>query len=362
MKRPFMLRIRPYRTVDNVIDGVVITFIDITERKAFEERLAARERRFRALVEASSQIVWTMNASGEVEEDSLSWRAFSGQTFEQWKGLGWLDAIHPDDREPTLALWQNAVAEKIPMSTEYRLRHVSGDWRWTVVNAVPLIDAGTASGWVGMNLDITGRKQAEAQRDLLLHELNHRVKNTLATVVSIAQQSLKSSPSLEEFRKAFLKRIVALSKTQDLLTRTGGRSTTLHDLVQAELAPFQNDKNSRWIITGELVLLKQEIALALGLALHELATNAAKYGALSVPTGRIELAWRVQDYIDGRHLHLAWTETGGPAVATPSSEGIGSRLIEEGLAHELDGNVSLDFDPSGVRCTIVVPLPNSKEK
>jgi two-component system, chemotaxis family, CheB/CheR fusion protein len=352
----FTMRIRPYRTLDNVIDGVVMTFVDITERKAFEVRLAEREQRFHALVNASSQIVWTTNAAGETEDDSPSWRAFTGQTFEQWKGFGWLDAIHPDDRERVNDLWRKAVAEKSPVSTDYRLRHVSGEWRWTAVRAVPLVTADSVSGWVGMNLDITERKEAERQRDLLLHELNHRVKNTLATVMSIALQTLKGAASPLEFRQAFLTRIVALSKTHDLLTNAAWRPVTLSDLVQLELAPYRDDKSPRCRVEGEDVLLEPRVALALGLALHELTTNAAKHGALSVSTGRVDVAWHVRSLNGTRDLHLTWAETGGPPVQAPARRGFGSRLIEEGLAHELDGTVRLDFDVGGVKCAIVAPL------
>ena len=356
------MRIRPYRTVDNVIDGVVITFIDITERKAAEVELAERERRFRALVEASSQIVWTTNAEGEAEEDSPSWRAFTGQTFEQWKGFGALDAVHPDDRQRTAALWKKALAEKTPIHNEYRLRNASGDWRWTAARAVPLMVDGTVTGWVGMNLDITERKRAETQNELLLHELNHRVKNTLATVVAIAQQTIKTSPSPEDFRQTFLTRIVALSNTHNLVTRAGWRPVALKALVEMELAPFQIDKHQpRWSMAGEDILLEPGTALALGLALHELSTNAAKYGALSAPSGRIEVTWRIANASDGRRLHLTWNEAGGPRVIPPKRKGFGTRLIEDGLTHELEGIVHIDYDPAGVRCTIAIPLPPEEE-
>ena len=138
---------------------------DITERKRAQEALQEGEERFRALVDASAQIVWTTDAEGAVVEDSPSWRAFTGQTYEQWEGWGWLDAFHPEDRERVAALWRKAVEEKTPLNTEYRIHHVSGEWRWTAVRAVPLLAPdGSIRGWVGMNTDITEAKRAEEAR------------------------------------------------------------------------------------------------------------------------------------------------------------------------------------------------------
>jgi PAS domain S-box-containing protein len=291
-----------------------------------------------------------------VEEDSPNWRQFTGQTYDQWKGSGWLDAIHPDDRERIDASWRKAVTDASSFNVEYRLHHVSSAWRWNSVRAVPLKADGSVKGWVGMNFDITERKEADAQRELLLRELNHRVKNTLAAVMSIALQTFKSSPLPQDFRNAFLARVVALSKTQDLLTRAAWREVRLEELLLTELTPYGDDKQSRWTVEGPEVLLRPETALALGMGLHELATNAAKYGALSRATGQIQVTWQVESSNRTRQLHLSWVETGGPTVKAPTRKGFGARLIEEGLEHELNATVRHDFQPGGVHCTIIVPL------
>ncbi|MGH8526696.1 MAG: PAS domain S-box protein, partial [Gammaproteobacteria bacterium] len=164
----YQLRARSYLTLDNKIDGAVLLLVDIDALKRSELRFqtAMRESQARyqalVLVRAVAQIVWTTDATGAVVDDSPSWRAFTGHTYEQWKGSGWLDALHPEDRERVGELWQRAVRERTPVETEYRLRHASGEWRWTTVRAVPVLTSdGSVREWVGMNIDITERKQIE---------------------------------------------------------------------------------------------------------------------------------------------------------------------------------------------------------
>jgi two-component sensor histidine kinase len=198
-------------------------------------------------------------------------------------------------------------------------------------------------------------------RNILLHELNHRVKNTLATVQAIAIQTMQNAQTLEAFQEAFEARLIALSKTHDLLIKGSWEGALLRDLVLQELLPYRVDKPRRFAIDGQDVQLQPRMVLALSLAFHELATNAVKYGALSVATGRIDVAWEVSEEGGQRRLRVHWVESGGPPVAKPSRRGLGSRLIERNLAHELNGEARLDFDASGVRCTIDVPLPPSEE-
>lgn len=157
-------------------DRVLVSVMEITELRQALESMRESETRFRALVDASAQIVWTTEPDGLVVEDSPSWRAFTGQTYEQWRGWGWLDAFHPDDRDRVEELWREAVATKTPVNTEYRLRHVSGTWRWTAARAVPLLTSdGVVRGWVGMNIDITDRKQAELELQQARNDLELRV-------------------------------------------------------------------------------------------------------------------------------------------------------------------------------------------
>jgi two-component sensor histidine kinase len=197
--------------------------------------------------------------------------------------------------------------------------------------------------------DVTDRVLAERQQKLLLDELNHRVKNTLATVQAIAAQTLRTNPEPAAFREAFESRLVALSATHDLLTAGSWRGAALKDVAQIEFRPYGGE---RYSLDGPDVALSPAEALSLGLLFHELATNAAKYGALSGADGRVEVRWTV----DERRLELTWRERSGPKVTPPTRRGFGSRLIERSLKGEMAGEAVLDFAEDGLTCRVTLPL------
>ena len=201
----------------------------------------------------------------------------------------------------------------------------------------------------GASRDLTERMQAEEDQRLLANELNHRVKNSLATVQSIINQTLRGAEDIESARTAVNARIVALAGAHDLLTDRSWAGADLADIISTAIAPFVTD---RFVLDGPSIEVSPSQALALSLALHELATNATKYGALSLSEGRVELAWKAQN---GR-LHLSWRERGGPLVAPPTRRGFGSRLIENALNRDLDGQSRVEFAPEGLRCWITANL------
>lgn len=203
--------------------------------------------------------------------------------------------------------------------------------------------------------DIEARKQAAAQQQFLIDELNHRVKNTLATVQSIATHTL-SSVSEHEACKKFEGRLVALSRTHDQLSRKTWQGVSLSELLNQELAPFRN--GATFSLGGPELELRPKAALALGLAFHELATNAVKYGALSVHGGVVRVNWEVLERPEGRCLVLRWTELGGPPVEKPTRGGFGRTILERGLSLELKGKIAMYFQPEGVQCVIEIPLPD----
>jgi two-component sensor histidine kinase len=201
--------------------------------------------------------------------------------------------------------------------------------------------------------------EREAER-LLVRELQHRIKNALATVQALAAQTLRSSPEPAAFIEAFSGRLAALARAHSLLMQHRDDGVLLQDLVNLQLAPYRSREPERVIATGAAISLPPSAALCLNLVLHELTTNAVKHGSLSMPAGRIEVSWRLEGSADAQRLVLTWAETGGPVTRAPERHGFGCQLIERSVVHELDGMVPLEFLPEGVRCRIEIPLHASQ--
>ncbi|WP_300575598.1 HWE histidine kinase domain-containing protein [Phenylobacterium sp.] len=217
----------------------------------------------------------------------------------------------------------------------------------------PILDArGAPWGVFVEGSDVTDRVRAERQQKLLLDELNHRVKNTLATVQAIAAQTLRTTASPAAFRESFEARLLALSATHDLLTQSVWQGAPLEDVILMELRPHGVE---RYQLEGPEVALSPAETLTLGLVFHELVTNAAKYGALSTSEGCVRVRWQVRDQ-DERRLELTWSEEGGPKVSPPTRQGFGSRLIERSLQGDIDGEARLDFDEGGLKCHLMMRL------
>ncbi len=218
--------------------------------------------------------------------------------------------------------------------------------RWVDVSMFP-----SATGLSVYFRDITGRKEAERRQRLLVNELNHRVKNTLAVVQALARRTLGGARTLDQAREAFTARLMALAGAHDAITRETWTGADLGEVIDRSLLR-QLDRPGRIRVEGPAVTLSPKLALSLSLALHELMTNALKYGALSSDAGEVVLTWRTAGEGAGQRLHIRWAEQGGPAVSPPQQRGFGSRLIERALAVEVGGPVVLDFAPEGVVCTI----------
>ena len=205
--------------------------------------------------------------------------------------------------------------------------------------------------------DITERKEAEARQKLLIDELNHRVKNTLATVQSLAAQTARGTDSPEEFRVAFEGRLIALSQAHDQLTRRHWQSADLRDIISGVVGPHLSRPEEQLGIEGEAITVSPRIALTMALVLHEMTTNATKYGALSLPEGRIEVGWQIERRPSKSPLlHIEWRERNGPPVEAPTRPGFGSRFIQGSVTAELRGSVRMDFNSDGLRCAIDIPL------
>jgi PAS domain S-box-containing protein len=336
---------------------------DVTDRVEAEASLRDSEARLRVAIEAGRMGSWDF----DIAADRATWSAPVAAMF----GLpaadtlsnfeGWQARIHPEDRTATQAAFFAAVAGGgSEYETSYRVLVPGGEDRWLACQArIMRNEQGTAVRVIGVAQDVTQRRIAEAHQKMLLDELNHRVKNTLASVQSIAHQSRSGAQSPDGFYAAFNARLLSLSRAHDLLSRDAWRGAWLGELVTDTLAPYRGEGDDRIRLDGPPLRVRPNAAVALGMSLHELATNAAKYGALSRPGGRVTVEWREEAGSDGPLIVIAWRETGGPPVVRPSRRGFGSRLIERGLPRELGGTVELAFRPEGVACTIRVPLARS---
>jgi PAS domain S-box-containing protein len=243
---------------------------------------------------------------------------------------------------------------------EVSYRRKDGSEFWAGVFISPVLDeSGATVQYFASFVDLTEHKEEQEQSRMLIAELNHRVKNTLATVQSIVWQALRTASDPKAIREAIEPRLFALSRSHDLLTSENWESARLHDIIDDALEPFavSNARAERIVIHGENIRFPPKAALALGIAFNELATNAVKYGAFSNATGSIVIEWKTKSTPDGRRIVLHWQEKGGPPVTPPSRKGFGSRVIERGLAYELEGTVHLDYQPDGVVCTMDIPSP-----
>lgn len=240
----------------------------------------------------------------------------------------------------------------------YRRKDGSTFWATMFVSPVRDEDGAIVQHFVSL-VDETPHWEEQARCKMLIDELNHRVKNTLSTVQSIVTQALRQQSDPETLRESIESRIFALSRSHDLLTKVSWASAGLYDLVDNALEPFRMTvaRNERFVVIGENILLPPQATLALSIAVHELATNAVKYGALSDEHGSVTITWGIEPSGDGDRLIVSWRESGGPPVTPPVRKGFGSQVLERGLAHELDGTVHLEYRETGVICTIEMSTP-----
>jgi PAS domain S-box-containing protein len=326
-------------------------------RQVTEEALRQSEERLRAVFDSPAVGVAVLKPDGRFIEFNDAFGELSGYDPAELRSLNSLALTHPDDRAAMSALLAGLLdGSRSDFIIEKRYVRKDGSVIW-VQNSVSLThdEAGQPLHLVKLIQDITERKVAERRQRLLIDEINHRVKNTLATVQSFASQSLRNATSLDEGRAAFEARLIALSKSHDVLTRQHWEGADLIDVVNGAIAPYRGRSGqTRFRIDGEKVRLRPKAVLALSLAFHELATNAVKYGALSNDSGCVSVDWRVDP--QSQRFELRWRESGGPAVQPPSRRGFGSRLVERGLAQDIAGKARLSFSDAGVVCAIEAPL------
>jgi len=353
----------PWRTDDGRIGGLVLYTEMVTQAVEARHRLQAAEARYRAVFDQAAMGVARVDGLGRFLEVNDRFCAITRRDRETLLASTFMDIVRSEDDVSTVVgQGQALLAGEIDTYTTERLVDGRDGPVWVHVTA-SRVDPGDGRPYLVVIIsNITARKQAEAEQQhyqgqlrLLINELNHRVKNTLATVQSMASQTLKTEPDpLVAFEK-FESRLMGLSQVHDVLTRESWHGAGLTDVAERALAPFSPPEGEgRLRIDGPPVWLAPGGALTMALIFHELATNALKYGALSNAVGKVLLAWTYDAAT--RDLALTWTETGGPPVVSPSRRGFGSRLIERSLRGELKGAATMDWRPEGLVCTMRATL------
>jgi PAS domain S-box-containing protein len=300
-------------------------------------------------------MIWMSHPDGSCMHLNQMLRSFWAVDEAAVGRFDWRSMMHPEDADAIVATMRDALTEQRPVSLKGRYRSAAGDWRVLETEGRPRFSAsGAFLGMIGVNVDVTERERADAQRELLLVELNHRAKNMLAVVQAIAHHTFGDAEP-QRARAAFQGRLAALAQAHDLLIRSNWESASLDQIARDTL--LADDSVGRRItLSGPRLLLPPKQALAIAMALHELFTNAVKYGALSVDVGSVELRWSTEAADDPR-LTLVWREHDGPPVVPRQRKGFGSLLLERSLAMDLDGAVSLEFRPEGLVCAIEASLP-----
>ncbi len=351
----FVMRIRPYRSIERVIEGVVMTFVDVTARKKADAARALSERRFTAIVDQATVGVAEIDPFGHFQLANTALQSISGRSADELQRVSRQDLVHPDDAKEINGRFANMLATGHPFEAEYRHLRADGTSVWVHDSMSVLQDSdGRLLSAISVTLEIEERKRAEDKAALLLGELDHRVKNILAIVSSIVAQTLKSKLSPEEFSATISGRISAITRAHSLLTRRGVASVgTLRALLETELEPYQGQNLK---LEGPTIALTPKAGLSIAMAVHELASNAAKYGSLSDPAGKLDVRWQVTEG-DIPQLRLTWKETEGPPVAgKPKTWGFGTTLIERSLSFDFDATVDRSFPVTGVVCVIDIPF------
>lgn len=345
-----IFEISAYRVQPETMRRVLVLIRDITDQRENEGKLGVLTRHLDALVRSSSEVRYQLNADWS-ELFELSGGGFIQDTSTA--NPDWFHEYIPEtDRAAVRGEIERAVAEKDMYSIEHRVHLVDGTIGWARSRAVPIFDeAGIVTSWIGSASDITEQKRAEEKLQIANRELSHRIKNILTITQVITNQTLRNSSDIESARKNISDRLVALSRAQNVLVSADWEEVSIEKVIENALEPHRSVDN-QFFLHGENVSLTSQQAWGLSLALHELATNSVKHGALSVDTGRVRISWSSSE-----RFTFSWVEEGGPVVRQPHRRGFGSRLIEGAVGSYFTGSARLEFDPDGVRYLIVGALP-----
>jgi len=326
-----------------------------TEVNSRTSELRSSEEMLRFALDAGKLGVWTIDLKSGNLAASSECKAICGRKPTDQLTLEDLqNSIHAEDRSFQREAIAQAIETKTLLDAEYRLITPAGEERWVQIRGrADYGTDGTPLSITGTTQDVTAQRLIQSQRALLAQEMNHRIKNTLEALQAVVAQTIRSAATLEDAGLTISQRIQAMAAANDLLITEDFNRAGIRDLITKTLAPFGIDDSTRFRLSGPDLYLPPQVVVAFALALHELATNAAKYGALSSSMGVVGIEWKIQD---DRILHFAWEESGGPVVQSPSKSSFGTKLIKRVLATELGGMAEIDYRSEGVRFTAVAPL------
>jgi two-component system CheB/CheR fusion protein len=334
---------------------------EVTAEREMQRRIAESEARLSFALENHHLGAWDVDlATGQVETTALHNRIFGfEEPVDAWEAERTTDFVLEEDQPAVRAAYEEAIATGGHLVLNYRIRRLDGAIRWVEIQGRPVMDAdGRPVRFAGTIEDVTERLEAERRKDILLAELEHRVKNILATVQAVARFTGRIARDKDEMVEGLVGRLAAISRTHDALTEGGWRARRLGELLQAEVSPYVDPAAERFDYRGDDVWLDPAMALSLGLAIHELTTNALKYGALSADRGKIEVT---VTGVDGKLRRFDWVEVGGPRVRAPEREGFGMFLIEKVLATELNATIDVRYMAGGLRCSITLEAQERSE-
>jgi PAS domain S-box-containing protein len=331
--------------------------VDITEHKRAQEKLAESEAKFRAIADSMPQMVWSTLPDGYHDYYNARWYEFTGVPAGSTDGEGWNGMFHPEDQDRAWAAWRHSLETGEPYQIEYRLRHHSGEYRWTLGRAMPVRDPlGRIVRWFGTCTDIHETKLAAEEREIVAQELSHRIKNIFSVLNGIVSLSARTYPELKPLAETLRERISALGVAHDFVRPHSAASrpeqvgVTVQGLIETLLRPYRETGDERLSITGADASIDDRSATPIALLFHELATNSAKYGALSHREGRVSVAMSLAE----GELAIEWKES-GVSVVPPEREGFGSRLIALSVEGQLSGKLTRRWESDGLRVSVWIP-------
>jgi len=350
---PVAISVSPIRNRVGKIVGASKFVHDTTVANALRTKLEESERQFRMLANNIPQLAWMADRDGSIFWYNDRWFDYTGTTLEEMRGWGWTSVHHPDHVERVTARIQQSWDTGIEWEDTFPLRSRDGEYRWFLSRAKPLLDEqGQVWRWFGTNTDITQQRESEQKIQLLMGEVNHRAKNMIAVV-----QGLVARTADKQFSATFANRLQALARNQDILTKRNWDGAPIGELIRSQLAAVGDLVGVRISLDGALdFVLSPAAAETIGLAIHELSTNAAKHGALSTENGKVAISCSVDDAPGQPRFIIEWREFDGPMVRQPSQSGFGTVMIDRNPKLALGAEVAIGYPASGFFWRLTAPL------